>query len=192
MRRTEKGGAGGRRGKKPKCEMWMTEATRGGPKVVWKNKSFFKNQKHEPNIVEITHLCIMHGAHTIITYSKARVMKPTNEASLKSVRLVGFPWIRLAPEVGRMKLPLKPDVDEMKPSSDGQSPSTGCLMKLPLNPSRDPSGRTVSSSIPSSVYLQQPLIRPVIQPDCLFFGWVCFVAAVVFFWVDLFLWQQQW
>jgi hypothetical protein len=29
-----------------------------------KIKVFFKNQKHEPNIVEITHLCIMHGAHT--------------------------------------------------------------------------------------------------------------------------------
>ncbi len=31
----------------------------GGPTVV-----FFKNQKHQPNIVEITHLCIMHGVHT--------------------------------------------------------------------------------------------------------------------------------
>ncbi len=29
-----------------------------------KIKVLKKNQKHEPNIVEITHLCIMHGAHT--------------------------------------------------------------------------------------------------------------------------------
>jgi hypothetical protein len=33
-----------------------------------KRKVFFKNQKHEANIVEITHLCIMHGVHTSITY----------------------------------------------------------------------------------------------------------------------------
>jgi hypothetical protein len=25
---------------------------------------FFKNQKYEPNIVEVTHLCIMHRVHT--------------------------------------------------------------------------------------------------------------------------------
>jgi hypothetical protein len=31
-----------------------------------KIKVFLTNQKHEPNIVEITHLCIMHGAHTSI------------------------------------------------------------------------------------------------------------------------------
>jgi hypothetical protein len=31
-----------------------------------KIKVFFKNQKHEPNIVEITHLCIMHRVHTSI------------------------------------------------------------------------------------------------------------------------------
>jgi hypothetical protein len=29
-----------------------------------KDKSFLKELKHEPNIVEITHLCIMHGAQT--------------------------------------------------------------------------------------------------------------------------------
>jgi len=29
-----------------------------------KRKVFFKNQKHQANIVEITHLCIMHGVHT--------------------------------------------------------------------------------------------------------------------------------
>ncbi len=29
-----------------------------------KIKVFLKNQKHEPNIVEVTHLCIMHRVHT--------------------------------------------------------------------------------------------------------------------------------
>jgi hypothetical protein len=29
-----------------------------------KDKSFFKTLKHEPNIVEITHLCIRHRVHT--------------------------------------------------------------------------------------------------------------------------------
>ncbi len=29
-----------------------------------KDKSFFKKQKHEPNIVEITHLCIRHRVQT--------------------------------------------------------------------------------------------------------------------------------
>jgi hypothetical protein len=44
-----------------KCE--GPEGPRGGG--VFENiKVFLKNQKHETNIVEITHLCIMHGAHT--------------------------------------------------------------------------------------------------------------------------------
>jgi hypothetical protein len=43
MQRTEGGG-----------DQWLFE----------KIKVFLTNQKHEPNIVEITHLCIMHGAHT--------------------------------------------------------------------------------------------------------------------------------
>ncbi len=29
-----------------------------------KDKSFLKELKHEPNTVEITHMCIMHGAQT--------------------------------------------------------------------------------------------------------------------------------
>jgi hypothetical protein len=29
-----------------------------------KDKSFLKKLKHEPNIVEITHLCIRHGVQT--------------------------------------------------------------------------------------------------------------------------------
>jgi hypothetical protein len=37
---------------------------RGGDQSCLKRKVFFKNQKHQPNIVEITHLCIMHGVHT--------------------------------------------------------------------------------------------------------------------------------
>ncbi len=36
-----------------------------------KDKSFIKKLKHEPNIVEITHLCIRHGVHTsIYIYNK--------------------------------------------------------------------------------------------------------------------------
>jgi hypothetical protein len=31
-----------------------------------KIKVFFKNQKHEPNIVEVTHMCIMHRVHIIL------------------------------------------------------------------------------------------------------------------------------
>ncbi len=75
-------GRGARRGKEPEWEMWRTGrgggvdgvkncsekceglGRRRGPTVVWKEKFFLKNQKHEPNIVEITHLCIMHGVHT--------------------------------------------------------------------------------------------------------------------------------
>ncbi len=42
----------------------MRPGRRGaGPTIVWKNKSLKKNQKHEPNIVEITHLYIMHRVH---------------------------------------------------------------------------------------------------------------------------------
>jgi hypothetical protein len=38
----------------------------GGTNGCLKRKVFFKNQKHQPNIVEISHLCIMHGVHTSI------------------------------------------------------------------------------------------------------------------------------
>jgi hypothetical protein len=34
--------------------------TNGCLKIIF----FLKNQKHQPNIVEITHLCIMLGVHT--------------------------------------------------------------------------------------------------------------------------------
>jgi len=60
MRRT---GRGGQQGKEPEWEMRRTRA-RGGTNGCLKRKVFFKNQKHQPNIVEITHLCIMHGVHT--------------------------------------------------------------------------------------------------------------------------------
>jgi hypothetical protein len=36
----------------------------GGTNGCLKRKVFLKNQKHQPNIVEITHLCIMHEVHT--------------------------------------------------------------------------------------------------------------------------------
>jgi hypothetical protein len=36
----------------------------GGTNGCLKRNFFKKNQKHQPNIVEITHLCIMHGVHT--------------------------------------------------------------------------------------------------------------------------------
>jgi hypothetical protein len=47
-----------------------------------KIKVFLKNQKHEPNIVEITHLCIMHGAH--ISYNST-LCPGTPEPSPKSM-----------------------------------------------------------------------------------------------------------
>jgi hypothetical protein len=49
--------------------MRRTGATRGGgggTNGCLKRKVFLKNQKHQPNIVEITHMCIMHGVHTSI------------------------------------------------------------------------------------------------------------------------------
>jgi hypothetical protein len=48
---------GGRRGKRP----WRGWDQRLFEKI----KVFLKNQKHEPNIVEVTHMCIMHRVHTI-------------------------------------------------------------------------------------------------------------------------------
>ncbi len=38
----------------------------GDQRLFEKIKVFLKNQKHEPNIVEITHMCIMHMVHTSI------------------------------------------------------------------------------------------------------------------------------
>jgi hypothetical protein len=64
MRKT---GGGGRRGKEPEWEMRRTRARGAGTNSCLKRKVFLKNQKHQPNIVEITHLCIMHGVHTSFT-----------------------------------------------------------------------------------------------------------------------------
>ncbi len=62
-------GGGGRRGKEPEWEMQRTRAGGGGgggggTNGCLKKKVFLKNQKHQPNIIEITHLCIMHKVHT--------------------------------------------------------------------------------------------------------------------------------
>jgi len=50
--------------REPEWEMRRTERARGGTNGCLKRKVFFKNQKHQANILEITHLCIMHGVHT--------------------------------------------------------------------------------------------------------------------------------
>ncbi len=44
-----------------KCE---GPGRRRGTNGCLKRNFFLKNQKHQLNIVEITHLCIMHGVHT--------------------------------------------------------------------------------------------------------------------------------
>ncbi len=64
MRRTEAGG-GGVDGVKNRSEKCKGPRWGGDQRLFEKIKVFLKNQKHEPNIVEITHLCIMHEAHTI-------------------------------------------------------------------------------------------------------------------------------
>jgi hypothetical protein len=51
--------------KKP--EMLRTRAG-GDQRLFEKIKVFLKNQKHEPNIVEVTHLCIMHRVHISLIY----------------------------------------------------------------------------------------------------------------------------
>jgi hypothetical protein len=56
------GGIDGLKNQSEKCE----GPGRGGTNDCFKRKVFLKNQKHQPNIVEITHLCIMHGVHTSI------------------------------------------------------------------------------------------------------------------------------
>jgi len=59
---------GARRVKEPEWEMRRTGAR--GTNNCLKRKVFLKNQKHQPNIFEITHLCIMHGVHTSNLYKK--------------------------------------------------------------------------------------------------------------------------
>jgi hypothetical protein len=48
--------------KNQKCE--GPEAGGGHQRLFEKINFFLKNQKHEPNIVEVTQLCIMHRVHT--------------------------------------------------------------------------------------------------------------------------------
>jgi hypothetical protein len=54
-------GVDGIKNRSGKCE---GPGRRGGTNGCLKRKVFLKNQKHQPNIVEITHLCIMHRVHT--------------------------------------------------------------------------------------------------------------------------------
>jgi hypothetical protein len=65
MRRTGRGGVDE---VKNWSEKYEGPGQGGGPMTnrCLKRKVFFKTQKHEPNIVEITHMCIMHGVHTSI------------------------------------------------------------------------------------------------------------------------------
>jgi hypothetical protein len=51
-----------------------------------KDKKFLKILKHEPNIVEITYLCIRHGVHTsintyLLTYLQFSIIKWTKKRS---------------------------------------------------------------------------------------------------------------
>jgi hypothetical protein len=63
MRRTGGGGLDGLKNQSGKCE-GPGRGGGGGTNGCLKRKVFLKNQKHQPNIVETTHLCIMHGVHT--------------------------------------------------------------------------------------------------------------------------------
>jgi hypothetical protein len=57
------GGVDGVKNRSGKCEGPGRGGGGGDQRLFEKIKVFFKNQTHEPNIVEITHLCIMHGVH---------------------------------------------------------------------------------------------------------------------------------
>ncbi len=56
------GGLNGVKNRSGKCE-GPGRPGGGGTNGCLKRKVFLKNQKHQPNIVEITHMCIMHGVH---------------------------------------------------------------------------------------------------------------------------------
>jgi len=49
--------------------MRRTGAAGGGDQRLFEKKLFFKKPKNQPNIVEITHLCIMQGVHTSLSVS---------------------------------------------------------------------------------------------------------------------------
>ncbi len=63
MRRTGRGGSTGERTRVGNAK---DRGGGGGTNGCLKRKVFLKNQKHQPNIVGITRLCIMHGVHTSI------------------------------------------------------------------------------------------------------------------------------
>jgi hypothetical protein len=63
----------------------------GGTNDCLKRKVFFKNQKHQPNIVEITHLCIMHGVHTS-TFCNVTMMKINTQNLLTRIQLYSFQY----------------------------------------------------------------------------------------------------
>jgi hypothetical protein len=73
---------GGQRGKGPGWG-WG-----GDQRLFEKIKVFFKNQKHEPNIVEITHLCIMHRVHTsIVKWLKTDTNKLEHKKKTRGISL---------------------------------------------------------------------------------------------------------
>jgi hypothetical protein len=59
-------GVNGVKNRNEKCEGLGRRRGLRGTNCCLKRKVFLRNQKHEPNIVEITHLCIMHRVHTNI------------------------------------------------------------------------------------------------------------------------------
>jgi len=69
MPRIGRGGVDGVKNRSEKCE---GPGRGGGTNGCLKRKVFLKNQKHQPNIVEITHLCIMHRVHTNIFLKAAQ------------------------------------------------------------------------------------------------------------------------
>jgi len=70
MQRTGRGGLDGVKNRSGKCE---GPGRRGGTNGCLKRKVFLKNQKHQPNIVQITHLCIMHGVHTSMGFKQGAI-----------------------------------------------------------------------------------------------------------------------
>jgi hypothetical protein len=53
-----------------------------------KRKVLLKNQKHQPNIVEITHLCIMHRVHTSMLYIDKTTPRIVKKKKLRKCNLI--------------------------------------------------------------------------------------------------------
>jgi hypothetical protein len=69
--------------------MQRTRAGGGDQRSFEKIKVFFKNQKHEPNIVEVTHMCIVHKVHT--SSNKFQIFRFWKEKSVENMMtLEGF------------------------------------------------------------------------------------------------------